>query len=161
MYLVETLFPELEQRYTTRVYFGLGDNGQIKIGLTGRPSGHRGGEMHFTDLCTEPGDRLVEHRYHAKYATERIGKTEWFYLSNRLLFDLIAMCVQQGRVRSVETLKAIALARLEAVRHDGRPSPRRLLQEVSARHVGPSCRALAEMRPHRPHLGKVRLVRLG
>lgn len=115
MYVVEPLFAELEPQYRTRVYFGLGDNGQVKIGITSRPDGHRGGEMHFTELCSVPGDRLIERRCHVTYAAERIGKTEWFFLSDRLLLDLITMCVQAGNVRSAETLKAMALARLRQV----------------------------------------------
>lgn len=51
MQIVETLFPELEPFYTTRVYFGLGVNGQVKIGITSREVARRGGEMHFTELC--------------------------------------------------------------------------------------------------------------
>jgi hypothetical protein len=113
MHIVETLFPELQPDCLTRVYFGLGVcRTRAKIGLTGRPSGRRGGEMHFDELCADPGDRLVEQRYHDKYAEERIGSTEWFWLSDRLLLDLIVMCVQQGRHRSVEILKGIAMARL-------------------------------------------------
>jgi hypothetical protein len=113
MYIVETLFPELQPCYRTRVYFGLGDNRQVKIGITGRQNGRRGGEMHFTELCSIPGDRLIEHRYHAKYATERFSKTEWFELSDGLLTDLMVMCVQQGRHKSVEKLKEIMLVRLQ------------------------------------------------
>lgn len=112
MQVVETLFPELQPYYRTRVYFGLGDNGQLKIGITGRKDGRRGGEMHFTELCAVPGDRLIEQRYHREYAAERIGRTEWFYLSDRLLLDVIVMCVSQGRTRSVEALKDLTLARL-------------------------------------------------
>lgn len=114
MQVVETLFPDWEPAYLTRVYFGLGvDWERIKIGITGRQNGHRGGEMHFKELCCVPGDRLIEQRYHRKYAAERIGKTEWFKLSDRLLMDLIIMCVQQGRHESVEILKGILLARLQ------------------------------------------------
>ena len=112
MQVVDTLFPQLEPTYKTRVYFGLGQNGQLKIGLTGRDNGRRGGEMHFTELCAERGDRIVEARYHAKYAAERIGRTEWFNLSDRLLLDVLLMCVQQGRTRSVGTLRELMLARL-------------------------------------------------
>ena len=104
MQVAESLFPDLVPQYRTRVYFGLGDSGQLKIGVTGRPSGRRGGEMHFDELCSVPGDRLVEQRYRAKYAKERIGKTEWHELSGRLLMDLVVMCVQQGRHKSVERL---------------------------------------------------------
>lgn len=110
--VADVLFPELEPQYSSRIYFGLGDNGQVKIGLTGRESGHRGGEMHFTELCCVPGDRMIEHRYHAHYAAERIGKTEWFRFSDRLLLDLIILSVQQGRHRSVEILKSVMLSRL-------------------------------------------------
>lgn len=110
--LADSLFPELETPYTSRVYFGLGENRQTKIGLTGRQNGHRGGEMHFAELCSVPGDRLVEHRYHSKYAAERIGKTEWFELSDQLLLDLVVMCVSQGRTKSVQILKHLLLGRL-------------------------------------------------
>jgi hypothetical protein len=112
MQTLDVLFPEMEPQYTTRVYYALGDNGQIKIGLTGRENGHRGGEMHFTELCSVPGDRMVERRHHAKYADERIGRTEWFWLSDRLMMDILIMCVQQGRTKSVEILKGVILRRL-------------------------------------------------
>jgi len=112
MQTLDTLFPDLEPSYRTRVYFGLGENGQIKIGLTGRRDGRRGGEMHFTELCSVPGDKLIEHRYHARYAAERIGRTEWFVLSDRLLLDLTVMCVQQGRSGSVDRLKTLTLGRM-------------------------------------------------
>lgn len=115
MQAIETLFPQLEPAYRSRVYFGLGDNGQVKIGITSRDNGRRGGEMHFTELCSVPGNRLVEQRYHTTYAAERIGRTEWFHLSDQLLIDLIIMCVQQGRHRSTEILKGITLARLRQV----------------------------------------------
>lgn len=115
MQTVDTLFPELVPQYRTRVYFGLGLNGQIKIGITGREDGHRGGEMHFTELCAVPGDRLMEARYHRQYAAERVSRTEWFNLSDRLLLDLIIMCVQQGRHQSAEILKTLVMARLRQV----------------------------------------------
>ena len=113
MQVTETLFPELQAPYRTRVYFGLGvDRDRLKIGITGRENGRRGGEMHFEELCCVPGDKLIEQRYHRRYAEERIGKTEWFYLSDRLLMDLIIMCVQQGRRRSTEILTGMMLDRL-------------------------------------------------
>jgi hypothetical protein len=115
MYVIEPLFAELEPQYRTRIYFGLGDNGQVKIGMTGRQNGRRGGEMHFTELCSIPGDRPVEDWHHAKYAAERISRTEWFILSDRLLVDLMVMCVQQGRHKSAERLKGIMLTRLRQV----------------------------------------------
>jgi hypothetical protein len=112
MQVIETLYPELEPQYRTRVYFGLGQNGQLKIGLTGRKDGRRGGEMHFTELCAIPGNRVVEARFHQQYAADRIGRTEWFGLSDRLLMDLIVRCVQQGRSQSVEILRTLIMARL-------------------------------------------------
>jgi len=112
MYVAETLFPDIKPAYRSRIYFGLGDNGQVKIGLTSRQNGRRGGEMHFTELCSVPGDRRTEDFYHAKYAGERIARTEWFRLSDALLVDLTLMCVQQGRTRSVEALKGLMLGRL-------------------------------------------------
>jgi hypothetical protein len=112
MYVAESLFGELEPRYRKRIYFGLGVNGQIKIGLTGRANGHRGGEMHFSELCSVPGDRLTEHQYHVKYAAERHGRSEWFAPSDRLLLDTLALCAQQQRHKSVEILKEILGSRL-------------------------------------------------
>ncbi len=115
MTATETLFPDLIPLDTRRVYFGLGENGQLKIGTTGRPNGHRGGEMHFTELCSERGGRSVESYYHQKYAAERIGRTEWFHLSDRIALDLIAMCSKQGRDLSAEVVKTLLLRRLRLV----------------------------------------------
>jgi hypothetical protein len=99
---------------TRRCYFGLSVcETRIKIGISKRPSGHRGGEMHFDELCCVRGGKSVEDYYHQMYAAERIGKTEWFYLSDRLAFDLIVMCIEQGRMGSAERLKRIMLARLQ------------------------------------------------
>ena len=99
---------------TRRVYMGLSVcETRIKIGMTRRASGHRGGEMHFDELCDVRGGKSVEDYYHQKYATERIGKTEWFHLSDRLAFDLITMCIEQGRTGSAERLKRIMLKRLQ------------------------------------------------
>lgn len=115
MEAAETLFPNLVILDARRVYFGLGENGQVKIGTTSRPIGRRGGEMHFTELCSVRGGRSVESHYHAKYTSERIGKTEWFTLSDRLALDLIVMCTQQDREWASETLKVIMLRRLRQV----------------------------------------------
>jgi hypothetical protein len=112
----ETLFDNVVILDARRTYFGLGEHGLCKIGTTSRKSGRRGGELHFTELCSVPGGRSVEDYYHQKYATERQGKSEWFYLSDRLAFDLIVMCIEQGRPGSAETLKAIMLERLQAGR---------------------------------------------
>ena len=109
----ETLFPNLVILDARRVYFGLGETFQIKIGTTSRKSGRRGGEMHFAELCSVRGGRNVEDYYHGKYAAERIGKTEWFHLSDRLALDLIVMCTKQGRTASAETIKMILRTRLK------------------------------------------------
>lgn len=112
-----SMFPDLDDelasRCRTRVYFGLGQNGQLKIGITSRPSGRRGGEMHFTELCSVPGERGREAYYHSKYRAERIGTTEWFHLSDRLLVDILVMCVRFDRMESIETVKALILGRME------------------------------------------------
>lgn len=68
--------------------------------------------MHFTELCSVPGDRITERQYHDKYAAERLGRTEWFKPSDRLLLDILILCVQQGRHKSTETLKGIIRSRL-------------------------------------------------
>ena len=109
----DTLFPELVILDARRVYFGLGENFLIKIGTTSRPNGRRGGEMHFAELCSVRGGRSVESYYHGKYAAEKIGKTEWFNPSDRLLLDLIVMCTEQGRAASAETVKMIVRSRLQ------------------------------------------------
>ena len=69
--------------------------------------------MHFAELCSVRGGRSVEDYYHGKYAAERIGKTEWFEPSDRLLLDLIVMCTEQGRTAAAETLKMIVRTRLQ------------------------------------------------
>jgi len=107
----ETLFPGLIQLDSRRIYFGWGENGLIKIGVTSRKSGRRGGEMHFTEMCSVPGGRNVENYYHMRYAAERVGKTEWFNPSDRLLLDLIVMCAQQRREWAAEVLKTVLLRR--------------------------------------------------
>jgi len=110
----ETLFDNVVILDTRRVYFGLGAcETQIKIGTSRRPSGHRGGEMHFDELCAVRGGRSVEEHYHQKYAAERIGKSEWFRLTNRVGFDVMTMCIEQGRIASAERLKHILLKRLQ------------------------------------------------
>ena len=68
--------------------------------------------MWFIELCSVPGDRVDEDRYHAQYATERIGQTEWFHLSDRLCMDMVAMCLAQKRTQSYEVLKGVLYARL-------------------------------------------------
>lgn len=107
----ENLFPDLIPLNTRRVYFGLGENGLIKIGVTSRKSGRRGGEMHFTEMCAVPGGRNVENHYHMKYAAEKIGKTEWFNPSDRLMLDLIEMCAQQRKEWACAALKTMLLRR--------------------------------------------------
>ena len=113
---VPSLFPELDElhasRSKTRIYFGLGVNGHIKIGLTGRANGRRGGEMHFTELCSVPGGRDVERSYRAKYGYCRIGKTEWHHADDRLLMDLTVMCAEQGKTGAVLTLRNLIETRL-------------------------------------------------
>lgn len=109
----EPLFEDFVILDARRVYFGLSENGLLKIGTTSRKSGRRGGELHFTELCSVRGGRSVESHYHQKYAADRIGTTEWFRLSGRLAFDLIVMCIEQDRTGSAEVLKSIMLGRLQ------------------------------------------------
>jgi len=108
------LFTDTLPPRATRIYFGLGVNGQCKIGITKRKSGRRGGEMHFMELCSVPGDRADEALYHAKYAKERFGQTEWFRLSDRLLMDLLTMTIGQRRAQSTEVLKGLLYRRLQS-----------------------------------------------
>lgn len=112
MYQLESLFPDLPPSTRSRLYWGLGASGDLKCGITKRLVARRGGEMHFEELCSVPGGRSLEEEIHQKYNAERIGRTEWFRPSDRLLTDLLVLCVQQGRVKSVETLRAIMLRRL-------------------------------------------------
>lgn len=121
--MVHTVIPlftlDGEAPGSTRIYFGLEfAEERVKIGMTRRKISRRGGEMHFSELCSVPGERVVEDQYHAKYAVERIGRTEWFVLSNRLLLDLMVMCQDQGRARSYEILRRILLRRLRQQRND-------------------------------------------
>jgi hypothetical protein len=113
MFEVDTLFDLPVPSTNSRCYVGLDFLGErVKFGITIRQVARRGGEVGFNELCSIPGGRSIEQAFLQKYAEERIGDTEWCRLSDRLAFDLIIMCTQQGRVQSVEILKAIMLARI-------------------------------------------------
>lgn len=112
MYQLDSMFPDLPMSPRSRLYWGLGASGDLKCGITKRLVARRGGEMHFKELVSVPGGRSLEEEVHQRYNAERIGRTEWFRPSNRLLTDLLVLCVQQGRVQSVHILQAIMLQRL-------------------------------------------------
>jgi hypothetical protein len=99
---------EMTPEYQKRVYFGYGLNGQLKIGITGRENGRRGGEMHYTELFSIPGNLELEREYHNLFAHERIGRSEWFRITPPLLVTLTELCLKHGDDRSYQAVKAIA-----------------------------------------------------
>lgn len=80
----------------TRVYFVLDERaGEIKIGFS-HDIDRRLGELRREGreprvLATIPGDKQTEQAMHARFAAERIGETEWFRASDRLLRFIAAM----------------------------------------------------------------------
>lgn len=81
-----TLLPEIDEPYpfVGRIYF-MTDGVRIKIGYTERPPRRRGGELKTEVIYTEPGDELAERREHKRWSANRIGMTEWFEVTYRIL----------------------------------------------------------------------------
>ncbi len=59
--------------------------GRIKIGTSGNPRGRLASLPYEEILAFERGDRLVEQRRHAQFASQRIPRTEWFEQHEALL----------------------------------------------------------------------------
>jgi hypothetical protein len=78
-----SLYPELPPSLSG-CYFGT-DGIRIKIGFTERPPKRRGGELDLDILFLIPGGPEVEAREHRRWASARIGRTEWFNLTYGLL----------------------------------------------------------------------------
>ena len=57
---------------------------RVKIGTTANPRQRFTAIRHEEVLAFERGDRRLEQRRHAEFATERAGGSEWFALSDRL-----------------------------------------------------------------------------
>jgi hypothetical protein len=75
---------DLARRRVDVVYYlRFGD--RIKIGTSGNPRS-RLASLRFDELLAfERGDRLVEQRRHAQFATHRFPRTEWFQAHDALL----------------------------------------------------------------------------
>ena len=52
--------------------------GRIKIGTSGHPRGRLASLPHEEIMASERGDRLLEQRRHAQFASRRIPRTGWF-----------------------------------------------------------------------------------
>ena len=70
------------------VYYMLAKNGRVKIGFSGWPEGRRSQlQVYFGPLeilATEDGGRAKERERHDQFASTRIGRTEWFDVSDEL-----------------------------------------------------------------------------
>ena len=87
---IEVLVREREERDAARVvYFARRADGHIKIGFTGSVSDRMGalrrehGPLEL--LATIPGGPDVERAHHETFHAERLGSSEWFLPSERLL----------------------------------------------------------------------------
>jgi len=61
---------------------------RIKIGTSGNPRSRLATLPHDRILAFERGDRLVEQRRHAQFASHRIPRTEWFESHEALLLHV-------------------------------------------------------------------------
>jgi len=57
---------------------------RVKIGTTANPRQRFAAIWHDDLLAFERGDRRVEQRRHAQFAAERLGRSEWFAVSDTL-----------------------------------------------------------------------------
>lgn len=64
-------------------YVRFGD--RIKIGTSGRPRQRLSAIPHDELLAFEPGDRMLEQKRHLQFAVARLGTSEWFAATPRLL----------------------------------------------------------------------------
>lgn len=70
-------------------YIGVAD--RVKIGTSANPRRRLAAIRHEHLLGFERGDRSLERRRHAQFATERFDRTEWFRLSARLADHLAVL----------------------------------------------------------------------
>jgi len=70
-------------------YIRLGE--QVKIGTSGNPRVRIASLPHDEVLAFERGDRSVEQRRHAQFASTRIPGTEWFHSSDELAAHIAAL----------------------------------------------------------------------
>ena len=66
------------------VVYYLGYADRVKIGTTANPRQRLSALWHDDLLGFERGDRRLERRRHEQFADERLDRTEWFRLSERL-----------------------------------------------------------------------------
>ncbi|CAN5274266.1 hypothetical protein BH11ACT3_BH11ACT3_23530 [soil metagenome] len=76
----ETADGELAPPRVDVVYY-LRHGDRVKIGTTANPRQRFGALWHDEVLAFERGDRKLEQRRHAQFADDRIGRSEWFRLS--------------------------------------------------------------------------------
>lgn len=61
---------------------------RVKIGTSMNPRARLGALWHDELLAFERGGRVLEHRRHTQFASDRYGRTEWFQLSAALAAHL-------------------------------------------------------------------------
>ncbi len=90
----EYIDPELPMPRVDVVYY-LRRADAVKIGTTVNPRQRFGAIRHDEVLAFERGGRAVEQRRHAEFADDRLGTSEWFGLTPRLLAHIAALA--EGR----------------------------------------------------------------
>lgn len=74
----ESLAPRVDVVYYLRF------RDQIKIGTSGNPRTRLAGLLYDELLAFERGNRVLEQRRHAQFASHRLPRTEWFELHDEL-----------------------------------------------------------------------------
>lgn len=100
------LLPELPAIAQPTVYF-MTDGVRVKIGYTERQPRRRGGELKTEVIYHMPGDETAERREHRRWATNRIGNTEWFEATPSLLVWL-AIRADRKDGRAIQALEWLA-----------------------------------------------------
>jgi hypothetical protein len=90
-------------------YLRLGE--RVKIGTTFNPRQRFAALLHEEVLAFEPGDRTVEQRRHVEFADDRLGTSEWFALTPRLLAHIEALADGRDPWRTHARWLSEALAR--------------------------------------------------
>ena len=82
--------PEAAAVVRVDVVYYLRFRDQIKIGTSANPRQRFASLRYDSLLAFEPGDRLLEQRRHAQFASHRLARSEWFAVHDALL-DHIAV----------------------------------------------------------------------
>ena len=104
-----TLLPDLEGPYPfVGLIYWMTDGVRIKVGYTERPPRRRGGELKTEVIYVEPGDKLAERREHNRWSANRIGTTEWFEATFRIMVWLALRVNPDDNPRAARALEWLA-----------------------------------------------------